>query len=90
MTKFEWEPTREEKIDIISSVFSFAKPEVSVALVDAHPTEPISFFSNLLTDRIVMQITELAGNIEFKRLLTDSSYKKQLSDQLVECIQKID
>ena len=48
--RFDWEPTREEKIAIVTSVFRFEDSKTAEMLVDAYSTKPISFFSNLLSN----------------------------------------
>lgn len=45
--RFDWEPTREEKISIVTSIFSLESCEVAEMLVDSYPSEKISFFFQL-------------------------------------------
>jgi len=88
--KFEWEPTREEKISIITSIFSFSDKRISQALVDAYPTESISFFSSLLADESVNSLIDLANNTSIKNIFTDSNYKQQVHNKYLECRRKMD
>ncbi len=75
MLKFDWEPTLNEKIDIVDSVFWFANRNVAEMLVNAFPTEPISFFSSFLTTSTIDQLTKLVTDTTFDTILTDSEYK---------------
>lgn len=79
--RFDWEPTREEKISIVTSIFSFQNSKIAEMLVDAYPTEKISFFSNMLVNKKIEQLSELSSNVVFKYILTDSSYREKLCSQ---------
>lgn len=78
MLKFDWEPTFDEKIDIVASVFCFANKTVAEMLVNAFPTEPISFFSSFRTTAAINQLSALVTNTTFEDLLTNSEYKISL------------
>lgn len=79
--RFDWEPTREEKISIVTSIFSLESCEVAEMLVDAYPSEKISFFSNLMVSKKIEQLSSLANNVVFKHLLTNDDYRKELYSQ---------
>ena len=79
--RFDWEPTREEKISIVTSIFSLESCEVAEMLVDSYPSEKISFFSNLMVNKKKEQLAMLANNVIFKYLLTNDNYRKELYSQ---------
>lgn len=74
--RFDWEPTREEKVLIVSSIFSLNDPRVAEMLVDAYPTEKISFFSSLLVNKKMEQLSELTDNMIIPFLITDREYRE--------------
>ena len=73
--RFDWEPTREEKIAIVTSVFRFEDSKTAEMLVDAYPTKPISFFSNLLANK---NIVSVAKDVVFSFILTKEGYRDKL------------
>jgi len=84
MIKFEWEPTREEKAEIVASIFSFTDKDISRKLVMSYPNEQISFFSSLLVTETISQLAEIASNAAFKHILSTPSYKAQLQTKFLE------
>ena len=76
--RFDWEPTREEKISIVTSIFSLESCKVAEMLVDSYPSEKISFFTNLMVSKKIEQLSTLANNVIFKYLLTNDDYRKEL------------
>ncbi|MBR2445422.1 MAG: AAA family ATPase [Clostridia bacterium] len=87
--RFDWEPTREEKINIVSSIFSFSNREIAEMLVDAYPTEKISYFSNLLVNKEMELLSDLSSNVVIKYILTDINYKEKLLSQYQKITKKI-
>lgn len=79
--RFDWEPTREEKISIVASIFFLERREVAEMLIDSYPAEKISFFSNLMVSKKVELLSELSNNVIFKRVLTNDNYRKELYSQ---------
>lgn len=79
--RFDWEPTREEKISIVTSIFSLKSCKVAEMLVDSYPSEKISFFTNLMVSKKIEQLSTLANNVIFKYLLTNDDYRKELYSQ---------
>lgn len=78
--KFDWEPTREEKINIVSSIFSFTDDKLAELLVDMYPEKEISFFSSIYAEKCIGFLSDISSNATFKTLLKDSNYVKQLYD----------
>lgn len=76
--RFDWEPSREEKIEIIRSIFSFEDSRKAEVLVDAYPEKEISFFSNMLASESVVRLAAIANNVVFEYILTDKDYKSDL------------
>lgn len=76
--RFDWEPTREEKIAIVTSVFRFEDSKTAEMLVDAYPTKPISFFSNLLANKNIEQLVSVAKDVVFSFILTKDGYRDKL------------
>lgn len=76
--RFDWEPTREEKIAIVTSVFRFEDSKTAKMLVDAYPTKPISFFSNLLANKNIEQLVSVAKDVVFSFILTKEGYRDKL------------
>ena len=76
--RFDWEPTREEKIAIVTSVFRFEDSKTAEMLVGAYPTKPISFFSNLLANKNIEQLVSVAKDVVFSFILTKEGYRDKL------------
>lgn len=76
--RFDWEPKREEKIAIVTSVFRFEDSKTAEMLVDAYPTKPISFFSNLLANKNIEQLVSVAKDVVFSFILTKEGYRDKL------------
>lgn len=76
--RFDWEPTREEKIAIVTSVFRLEDSKTAEMLVDAYPTKPISFFSNLLANKNIEQLVSVAKDVVFSFILTKEGYRDKL------------
>ncbi len=76
--RFDWEPTREEKISIVESIFSLKSRNVAEMLVDSYPSEKISFFTNLMVSKKTEQLSTIANDVIFKCLLTNEAYRKNL------------
>lgn len=76
--RFDWEPTREEKIAIVTSVFRFEDSKTAEMLVDAYSTKPISFFSNLLANKNIEQLVSVAKDVVFSFILTKEGYRDKL------------
>lgn len=87
--RFDWEPTREEKISIVASIFSLENDDVAKDFVDAYPTEKISFFSNLMISKKMEKLSVLADNVVFKHILTLGGYREKLLSQYYEMTQNI-
>lgn len=76
--RFDWTPSRQEKIEIVSSIFSFNSPSTAERLIDAYPTKEISFFSNMLASESIAKLSLIANDVVFKFILTDKNYKNHL------------
>lgn len=87
--RFDWEPTREEKISIVTSIFSLENCKIAEMLVDSYPTEKISFFSNLIVSKKIEHLSTLANDVIFKRILTNKDYRDDLYSQYCEMTKKI-
>lgn len=89
--RFDWEPTREEKIRIVASAFSFGerKYEFAEKLVDLHPSERLSYFFNLIANKKMEKLSMLASNVIFKHLLVNDDYRKKMSSMYYEMIDDI-
>lgn len=90
MRKFDWIPNRQEKIDIIKSIFSFSDSSMSERLIDAYPTEPISFFSDLYTTQTISLLSDIACKAAYKQILSNQSYCNQLYIKYLNCCKSID
>lgn len=88
--RFDWEPSREEKIEIIRSIFSFEDSKKAEILVDAYPEKEISFFSNMLASESIARLAAIAKNVVFEYILTDKDYKNGLLDKYYKERQQID
>ena len=47
-------------------------------LVDLHPEEKISFFSNLVASKTMERLSALSCGVVFKYVLTNSDYRNEL------------
>lgn len=89
VNRFDWEPTREEKISIVESIFSLESHEMAEMLVDLYPSERISFFSNMMVSKKIKQLSVLADDVVFKQLLINDKYRNELCAQYGEMTKKI-
>lgn len=87
--RFDWEPTREEKISVVTSILSLKSSKVAEMLVDAFPTEKISFFSNLMESKKIEMLSAFTNNLIFKHLLTDNRYREELYSKYCEMTKNI-
>ncbi len=76
--RFDWEPERDEKVLIVQSIFTLDDKKSAEMLVDAYPTEKISFFSSLMISKRVEKLSEIAGSATFKSILTNAQYRDNL------------
>ena len=92
MLKFEWEPTDDEKIDIISSylLHSTDAKKVATDLVNMYPNQPISFFVNLFSVKRLDILSEIASKAMLNMILIDSEYKSHLYQKYVKSNDSID
>lgn len=69
--KFRWQPTRDEKIAVISSILGAQEAEKGAVerLIDCYPDEPISFFSQLAVARAVEIVSASASAATFTAVL---------------------
>lgn len=79
--RFDWEPTRDEKIAVVASILSLNNHETAQKLVDAYSTESISFFANLLVCKRMEQLSAITRNVIFKNILTVKEYRDELLDR---------
>lgn len=86
MLRFDWEPTKNEKIDIVSSYFVHTDnaKEIAEYLINIYPTQSIAFFTSLFATRKLEILSELASNAAFKYILEDPSYKEQLYKKYID------
>lgn len=84
MVKFSWEPTRDEKISVVSSILGLNHADVVVGdLVDKFPNAPISFFSHLVTARAVEIVAEKASSATFSAILRgDAQHALKLRQEI--------
>ena len=76
--RFIWEPTREEKISIVTHILPSRSWIMAERLVDLHPEEKISFFSNLVASKTMERLSALSCGVVFKYVLTNSDYRNEL------------
>lgn len=76
--RFDWEPTREEKISIVDSIFGFKDKKIAERLIDAYPAEKLSFFSNMLVNKKIEQLVRISGDVNFGLILTKYGYRDKL------------
>lgn len=90
--KFEWEPEKDEKIEIVSSYLSYTicAKEIAKDLINIYPTKPISFFTNLFSTKRLEVLVELASNAIFKYILINPDYKRQLYQMYIDSNNNID
>lgn len=76
--RFDWEPTREEKISTVASIFDLKDTKIAETLVDAYPTEKLSFFSNMLVNKKIEQLVSISSDVIFSFILTKDGYRDEL------------
>lgn len=90
MLRFDWEPTQEEKIDIVTEIFSFPNKNISKSLVDAYPTESIAFFSSLFATQKLTLLAQMSSNAMFKYILENPVYRDQLYQKYTKALNNTD
>lgn len=88
--RFDWEPTKLEKKEMICSCNSFIDLDIAEKLVDIYPEQPISFFSTLFSIQGLKLISDIASNASLKQLLTDSKYKEKIYQEYKDLYEKTD
>lgn len=90
--KFDWEPTRDEKIDIICSYLAPITDEKNIAenLINMYPEQSVSFFMNFFSIRSVEVLSKLACNAVLKQILTNIDYKNELYQSYINNYKNID
>lgn len=76
--KLDWYPNDEEKANIIKDIFEFDSLNIPLMLINDFPEQPISFFSDLLEGCIMDNLVSLSGDVVYKYIITDESYKQSL------------
>lgn len=87
--RFDWEPTKEEKIPIIASIFSLEDETIARDFVDAYPNEKISFFSDLMLSKKIDKLSLIGNTVVFKHILTQDGYRENLLSQYHQLTQNI-
>lgn len=87
--RFDWEPTREEKIYTVASILNFNDTKIAEMFVDAFPTEKISFFSNMMVNKSMEQLADLASDVVFSFILKKDGYRDKLYLKYCEMKKKI-
>lgn len=80
-TKFNWEPERDEKAQILMSLYNLNSLDTAYTLVDLYPKENIAFFSSLLSSKKVSILSEMAQNIEFSCVVSNDIYREKALEQ---------
>lgn len=79
VTRFDWEPTLEEKIAILMNSYSLNDYAMVKAFVEMYPNEKVSFYTSLLRlERL--DIMKNNKKISISRILKEESYKQELQD----------
>lgn len=80
MLRFDWEPTKEEKVDIVSSCLLHIDNPKKIAsdLVDIYPNNAVSFFTTLISTKKLEVLSKIASTAAFKCMLEDENYKRNL------------
>jgi len=81
VTLFIWEPKRDEKADILKSLYKLDSLDIANSLIDLYPHESIAFFSSLLSSRKVELLSDLSQNVMFSYVISNDDYRKTLLKQ---------
>lgn len=78
--RFDWEPQKEEKVEIITSYLSKITNAKDIAskLVNSFPDQSISFYTDFIAAQKLECLGEFANKAAFKYILSDSQYKCKL------------
>lgn len=87
---FEWEPTEDEKIDIIVSIFKTINRGLAKKIVNKFPDKPISYFSELYATYCTKSLLKYASNASINYLLQDERYRDSLYNQYINALDDID
>lgn len=76
--KFEWNPTVNEKAEIICSIFGLSNKNDAKKLINTFPDEPIAFFSDFYASKCIEDLEKLVSNAGLRCILNNDEYKNQL------------
>ena len=75
--RFDWVPDKSEMIDVVSSIFNIDKVRAK-KLVSTYPEESVAFFADLFSSHNRIYLTEIIGNTEFSKVLSNEKYRCQI------------
>ncbi len=77
---FDWEPKKEEKVEIITSYLSKITnaKDIALELVNSFPDQSISFYTDFFATLKLEYLMRFANKATFKYILSDSRYKYEL------------
>ena len=87
---FDWNPTEDEKIDIIVSIFKTINRGLAKRIVSKFPDKPISYFSELYATHCTNVLLKYASNASINYMLQDKRYRESLYNQYLNALNNID
>ncbi|MDR0366477.1 MAG: AAA family ATPase [Bifidobacteriaceae bacterium] len=84
-TRFNWEPTTDEKAAIVASILRLhpSSQEIACQLVSLYPSQPLSFFSHLVSTRTVAALASEASIATFSAVAGgNTTYADQLRQRV--------
>lgn len=87
--RFEWKPTREEKIKMLKNIDVLSNGDIAEILVDKYPEKEIVFFSSVIANLKANYLSDIALSVVYKHILTMPVYKENLLRKYYSRIQEI-
>lgn len=80
--RFDWEPTLEERISIISTIFN-VETDIAKKINDLYPEKPIAFFSEKYARHNRLFLGEKCSNTMLHNILANESIKNTLLNKYI-------
>ena len=90
MNVFQYSPTKEEKLEILCSLFGDKYLKEIQAFIDRKPDAPISYFSSIRANVETGMYTQVVEKLDFKQLISSDAYKRLIKAKLNQSIDDID
>ena len=90
MNVFQYSPTKEEKCEILCSLFGSRYLKEIQAFIDRKPDAPVSYFSNIRANVETGMYTQVVEKLDFTQLVSNDAYRRLIKAKLNQSIDNID